>query len=146
VAVLKRDRVRCRIWGKGAPLLVHHRGGHNEKRLLITLCISCHVRLHRYRGLSRWIPKVLLELWNEIHSGQPFQLQLPFAASTRAVDAKVELREQTKHPREDCSCNGAQVPPRFDIVDSRVRRTLYYNMSDDRCLGIKLVLGRTHSS
>jgi hypothetical protein len=90
-AVLKRDRFRRRVCGKSAPLLVHHRDGHNEKHLLITLCISCHVRLHRYRGLSRWIPKVLLELWSEIHSGQPFQLQLPLAMSTRAADAKVKL-------------------------------------------------------
>jgi hypothetical protein len=90
-AVLKRDRFRCRVCGKGAPLLVHHRDGHNEKRLLITLCISCHVRLHRYRGLSRWIPKALLELWSEIHSGQPFQLQLPFTTPARAADAKVKL-------------------------------------------------------
>jgi hypothetical protein len=67
---------------------------HNEKRLLITLCISCHVRLHRYRGFSRWIPKALLELWNEIHSGQPFQLQLPFAVPTRAVSrSKWELEK-----------------------------------------------------
>jgi hypothetical protein len=69
-AVLKRDRFRCRVCGKGAPLLVHHRDGHNEKR---------------------WIPKVLLELWSEIHSGQPFQLQLPFAVPERAADAKVKL-------------------------------------------------------
>jgi hypothetical protein len=77
-AVLKRDRFSCRVCGRGAPVLVHHRDGHNEKHLLITLCISCHVRLHRYRGFSRWIPKVLLELWSEIHPGQPFQLQLAF--------------------------------------------------------------------
>jgi hypothetical protein len=89
--VLRRDRFRCRVCGSGAPLLVHHRGGHNERRLLITLCISCHVRLHRYRGLSRWIPKVLLELWSEIHPGQPLQLQLPLAVTKRAADAKVKL-------------------------------------------------------
>jgi hypothetical protein len=87
-AVLRRDRFRCRVCGIGAPLLVHHRDGHNERRLLITLCISCHVRLHRYRGFSRWIPKVLLELWSEIHPGQPLQLQLPFAISARAADEK----------------------------------------------------------
>ena len=80
-AVLRRDRFRCRVCGSGAPLLVHHRDGHNERRLLITLCISCHVRLHRYRGFSRWIPKVLFELWSEIHPGQPLQLQLPLAIS-----------------------------------------------------------------
>jgi hypothetical protein len=80
-AVLKRDRFRCRVCGSSAPLLVHHREGRNERRLLITLCISCHVRLHRYRGFSRWIPKVLLELWRETHPGQPLQLQLPLAIS-----------------------------------------------------------------
>ena len=87
-AVLKRDRFRCRVCGSGAPLLVHHRDGRNERRLLITLCISCHVRLHRYRGFSRWIPGVLLELWCEIHPGQPQQLQLSLAISTRAADEK----------------------------------------------------------
>jgi hypothetical protein len=90
-AVLKRDRFRCRVCGNGAQLLVHHRDRHNEKRLLITLCISCHVQLHRYRGISRWVPKVLLELWSEIHPGQPLQLQLPFAVSTRAVNEKARL-------------------------------------------------------
>ena len=87
-AVLRRDRFRCRVCGSGAALLIHHRDGRNERRLLITLCISCHVRLHRYRGFSRWIPKVLLELWSEIHPGQPLQLQLPFAISSRGADEK----------------------------------------------------------
>jgi hypothetical protein len=87
-AVLRRDRFRCRVCGSSAPLLVHHRNGLNERRLLITLCISCHVRLHRYRGFSRWIPRFLLELWSEIHPGQPLQLQLPLGISTRAADEK----------------------------------------------------------
>ena len=87
-AVLRRDRFRCRVCGSGAALLVHHREGLNERRLLITLCISCHVRLHRYRGFSRWIPRVLLELWREMHPGQPQQLQLSLAISTRAADEK----------------------------------------------------------
>jgi hypothetical protein len=39
-AVLRRDRFRCRVCGSGAPLLVHHRNGLNERRLLITVCIS----------------------------------------------------------------------------------------------------------
>jgi hypothetical protein len=90
-AVLRRDRFRCRVCRSGAPLLVHHSDGHNERRLLITLCISCHVRLHRYRGLNGWIPKVLLELWSEIHPGQRLQLQLPFTISARAADKKAGL-------------------------------------------------------
>jgi hypothetical protein len=75
---LQARQVSLPVCGKGAPLLVHHRDGHNEKRFLITLCISCHVRLHRYRGLSRWIPKALLELRKEIHPDHPLQLQIAF--------------------------------------------------------------------
>ena len=42
---------RCRACGDLARLVVHHRNGHNEKRGLITLCIGCHTRVHRYRAL-----------------------------------------------------------------------------------------------
>ena len=75
-AVLKRDRFRCRACGADRRLVVHHRDARNEKRGLITLCIRCHVRLHRYRRIRRWVPEVLLGLWSEIHPGQPLQLQL----------------------------------------------------------------------
>jgi hypothetical protein len=48
--------------------------------MLITICIRCHVRLHRYRRIRRWVLEGLLGLWSEIHPGQPLQLQLPLAA------------------------------------------------------------------
>jgi len=90
-AVLKRDRFRCRSCGVSTRLVVHHREERNEKRLLITLCSRCHVRLHRYRRFRRWVPEVLRELWKEIHPGAPLQLQLPFVMTTRAPDETVEL-------------------------------------------------------
>jgi hypothetical protein len=91
--VLKRDRFRCRACGDVARLVVHHRNGHNEKRALITLCIGCHTRVHRYRALGRWVPEVLLRLWTERHPLQPLQLQLHFAVATRAAD------DEIAHPR-----------------------------------------------
>ena len=77
-AVLKRDRFRCRACGASARLVVHHRSGDNQKRRLITLCIGCHTRVHRYRALWSWVPEVLLKLWRERHPGEPVQLQLLF--------------------------------------------------------------------
>jgi hypothetical protein len=76
--VLKRDRFRCRACGASARLVVHHRSGDNQKRRLITLCIGCHTRVHRYWGLRSWVPEVLLKLWRERHPREPVQLQLPF--------------------------------------------------------------------
>jgi hypothetical protein len=81
--VLKRDSFRCRACGAGARLVVHHRSGDNQKRRLITLCIGCHTRVHRYRALRSWVPEVLLKLWRERHRREPFQLQLPFAIRHR---------------------------------------------------------------
>ena len=78
--ILKRDRFRCRVCGVGRRLVVHHRAERNAKALLITLCIRCHVRLHRSRRLRCWVPEVLLGLWRELHPEAPLQLQLPFAA------------------------------------------------------------------
>jgi hypothetical protein len=80
--IIKRDRFRCRVCGVGRRLVVHHRDERNAKPLLITLCIRCHVRLHRSRRLRYWVPEALLGLWREQHPAVPLQLQLPFAASS----------------------------------------------------------------
>jgi len=74
--VLKRDRFRCRACGASARLVVHHRSDDTQKRRLITLCIGCHTRVHRYRALWSWVPEVLHKLWRERHPGEPVQLQL----------------------------------------------------------------------
>jgi hypothetical protein len=74
----------------GRRLVVHHRDERNAKSWLITLCIRCHVRLHRSRQLRYWVPEALLGLWRELHPDALLQLQLPFAVPTRATDETIE--------------------------------------------------------
>jgi hypothetical protein len=99
--VLKRDRFRCRACGASARLVVHHRGDENQKRRLITLCIGCHVRVHRYRELRSWVPEVLLKLWREKHPREPVQLQLLFG-----VKRPVSPRAQPFSPRTVTQAEG----------------------------------------
>ena len=65
--VLERDRRRCRACGISKRLIVHHRTGDNAEHVLITLCVRCHVQLHRTRAVRRWLPEPLLELWRELN-------------------------------------------------------------------------------
>ncbi len=74
--VLERDRFRCRACGARRRLLVHHRDQSNEPNLLVTLCIRCHVRIHRSLGVRYWLSGLLLKLWRELHQHDPMQLQL----------------------------------------------------------------------
>jgi hypothetical protein len=76
--VLERDRFRCRGCGKRSALVVHHRDRHNRANLLITLCIRCHIRIHRSLGLRYWFSEMLARLWHELHPNAPMQLQLYF--------------------------------------------------------------------
>src|ERR1700687_5844621 len=46
-AGVERDRFRCRACGAESELLVHHRAGSNAPKILVTLCIRCHIRIHR---------------------------------------------------------------------------------------------------
>ena len=84
----------------GRRLVVHHRDERNAKSLLITLCIRCHVRLHRSRRLRYWVPEALLRLWCELHPAAPLQLQLPFAVTSRTPTRQLSLRE-AKEPSLD---------------------------------------------
>ena len=98
--VLKRDRFSCRACGARRRLVVHHRDERNAKSLLITLCIRCHVRLHRSRRLRYWVPEVLLGLWRELHPGGPLQLQLPLTVTNNpsARELKREAKEPSLNP------------------------------------------------
>lgn len=79
--VLARDGHQCRTCGSAERLHVHHRKrGVNDRELLITVCATCHGRLHRLAALRVWIPELLVLLWIEQHPGAPVQLQLPVAA------------------------------------------------------------------
>jgi hypothetical protein len=91
--ILKRDRFKCRVCGVGRQLVVHHRDERNARSCLITLCIRCHVRLHRSRRLRYWMPEALLGLWRELHPDAPLQLQLPFAVTSDIPTRQLRLRE-----------------------------------------------------
>ena len=79
--VLQRDGHTCRACGAGDRLHVHHRKpGVNEREWLVTVCASCHARLHRLAALRIWIPESLVALWAEQHPGVPIQLQISGAA------------------------------------------------------------------
>lgn len=95
-AVLKRDRFSCRACGARRRLVVHHREERNAKALLITLCVRCHVRLHRSRRLRYWVPEVLLRLWRELHPAGPMQLQLPLAVTNEP--SLRQLKRRAKEP------------------------------------------------
>ena len=54
--VLHRDSWRCQFCGAKSNLDIHHQefrshGGDDTEDNLITLCIKCHSRVHRYDGL-----------------------------------------------------------------------------------------------
>ena len=104
--ILKRDRFKCRVCGVGRRLVVHHRDERNAKSLLITLCIRCHVRLHRSRRLRYWVPEALLGLWREQHPAVPLQLQLPFAVTSCTPTRQLSLRE-AKEPSLDLAADEA---------------------------------------
>jgi hypothetical protein len=76
--VLERDRFRCRGCGKRSALVVHHRSRHNRANLLVTLCVRCHIRIHRSSGWRYWFSEMLVRLWRELHPNAPIQLQLSF--------------------------------------------------------------------
>ena len=74
--VLERDRFRCRACGARSPLVVHHRDRRKQAESLVTLCIRCHVRIHRSSGFRYWFSAILMRLWRDLHPRDPVQLQL----------------------------------------------------------------------
>jgi hypothetical protein len=91
--VVRRDGFRCRACGANSRLLVHHRATDNEEHTLITLCIRCHVRVHRWRWFRHKVSSTLVQLWSELHAGAPLQLQLPLGTAT-------ETRRQEENPKD----------------------------------------------
>jgi hypothetical protein len=80
--VIRRDGFRCRACGVGSRLLVHHRAMDSEERTLITLCIRCHLRVHRWRWFRHQVSAMLVQLWTELHTGAAVQLQLPLRTAS----------------------------------------------------------------
>jgi hypothetical protein len=85
--VLERDRFRCRGCGQRSALVVHHRERRNRADLLVTLCIRCHVRIHRSSSLRYWFSAKLAKLWRELHPNAPLQLQLNFRSAGKQDSA-----------------------------------------------------------
>jgi hypothetical protein len=79
-AVLSRDGC-CQLCLAQTQLVVHHRHpGVNRPALHITLCVRCHVRVHRWHTLPGFYSDLFLVLWCEQHPTHPVQLRLPLAA------------------------------------------------------------------
>jgi hypothetical protein len=93
--VLVRDRFRCRGCGKRSALVVHHRDRRNRTNLLVTLCIRCHVRIHRSSGLKYSFSQILVRLWRELHPNAPMQLQLSFRNADKTETSKALLKERS---------------------------------------------------
>ena len=100
--VLRRDGFRCRACNTGSPFLVHHRAIDGEERSLITLCIRCHIRVHRWRRFRHKVSAMLVQLWTELHAGAPLQLQLPLGTAC-------EIRGQVVNPK-DGQCRRLESP------------------------------------
>ena len=82
--VVRRDGFRCRACGANSRLLVHHRATDNEEHTLITLCIRCHLHIHRWRWFRHKVSSTLLQLWTELHIDAPLQMQLLFGTAFEA--------------------------------------------------------------
>jgi hypothetical protein len=86
--VIRRDGFRCRACGAALRLLVHHRARASDARTLITLCMRCHMRVHRWRWFRHELSAMLAQLWTEVHGGAPLQLQLPLRTAS-----EIEMRK-----------------------------------------------------
>jgi hypothetical protein len=75
--------------------VVHHRDRYNQADLLVTLCVSCHTRIHRSLGLRYWFSTMLMRLWRELHPNVPMQLQLTFRNAEKKEKSKALFKEPT---------------------------------------------------
>lgn len=91
-ARLRIDGYRCVGCRSRHALCVHHRRREERIQVLITVCRTCHARLHHRRvWSSRLGMGALYRLWREYHRRGPVQLALPFKAL--AVNRQRDLRD-----------------------------------------------------
>ena len=89
-AVLERDGYRCRVCDASGrdkrSIVVHHRiPGRSVLKLMISLCPSCHAKVHRTKAALSLMPPLLLQLWREQHPKGHEQVNLDFAPQTRSA-------------------------------------------------------------
>ncbi len=83
-AVLERDGYPCRVCDASGrdkrSIIVHHWApGKSVLRLMISLCPSCHAKVHRTIAVLSEMPLLLLELWREQHPEGHEQTMLNFS-------------------------------------------------------------------
>jgi 5-methylcytosine-specific restriction endonuclease McrA len=84
--VLRRDHACCRGCGRREQIVVHHREpGKHQAAKLITLCASCHARVHRSYVLRHWVEESVAQLWRELHPQSPEQLRFALKAFAQAA-------------------------------------------------------------
>ena len=91
-AVLERDGYRCRVCDASGrdkrSIIVHHRvPGKSVLSLMLSLCPSCHAKIHRTKA-------VLLELWREQHPKGHEQKQLDFSLKKPAAKPVPLFRDE----------------------------------------------------
>ena len=72
------------LWSSGRnkhSIAVHHRvPGKSLLQTMISLCLSCHAKVHRTKAVLSDMPPLLLELWREQHPYGHEQTMLDFRA------------------------------------------------------------------
>ena len=96
-AVLERDGYRCRVCDASGrdkrSIIVHHRVPRESiMNLMLSLCPSCHAKIHRTKVVLSAKPALLLELWREQHPKGHEQTNLSFDAK-KTVPRRVSLSE-----------------------------------------------------
>lgn len=124
--VLLRDRFRCRGCGKQSALVVHHRDRRNSTNLLVTLCIRCHVRIHRSSGLKYWFSEMLVRLWCELHPNAPLQLQLTLRNADRTGTSKALVKQPSGEvlpllSLQDASARTHRHSSRYKVIEHGAR-------------------------
>jgi hypothetical protein len=103
--VIRRDGFRCRACGANSRLLVHHRATNSEERSLITLCVRCHIRVHRWRWFRYRVSSTLVQLWTELHAGAPLQLQFPLGTPAQTESQRGKPKEEQPEQGEPSQPN-----------------------------------------
>ncbi|WP_338026747.1 HNH endonuclease [Acidisarcina polymorpha] len=70
--MLEQDGKGCRVCDASGrdkrSIIVHHRvPGKSVLNLIISLCPSCHAKVHRTKAAFSAMPPFLLKLWREQH-------------------------------------------------------------------------------
>lgn len=89
--VLERDGYRCRVCDASGrdkrSIIVHHRvPGKSVMSLMISLCPSCHAKVHRTIAVLNEMPALLLILWREQHPDGHEQTTLTFDVKAKAAE------------------------------------------------------------